>query len=100
GPSARPKTTRQAISTHRLAETSIGNCTSAQTSAMTRSAWRVWKRLATKPTTTAESADRKKNDEPTSCPKSLGESCNSTMIGLVASPTTIFVGEVYKHEEE
>ena len=80
---------RQATSTHRLAETSIGNCTSAQTRAMTSSAWRVWKRLATKPTTTAETADRKKNDEPTSCPKSRGESFSSSMIGLAASPTTI-----------
>ena len=40
-------------------------------------------------TTTAETADRKKNDEPTSCPKSRGESFSSSMIGLAASPTTI-----------
>ena len=64
GPSPAPRMMRQAISISSVTVPSMGNCTSDQMIAMTRSVWWVWTRLVMKPTTTPEIANRKKNDEP------------------------------------
>ncbi len=87
GPSPAPRTMRQAINISRLTVPSIGNCTSDQMIAMTSSVCWVFTRLVMKPTTMAERANRKKNDEPIS-PNCSGESFSSAMIGWAASPTT------------
>jgi hypothetical protein len=65
----------------------MGNCTNDQMMAITSSVWRVCTRLVMKPTTTAEIANKKKNDEPIR-PNCSGESFRSAMIGWAASPTT------------
>src|SRR5436190_4581398 len=79
--------TRQAISTSRLTVPSIGNCTTDQTIAMTSKVLRVCILLLRKQTATAETANRKKNDEPIR-PNCLGSRPSSFMIGCAASPTT------------
>src|SRR6195952_5803416 len=66
----------------------MGNCVSAQTTASARSTQRVSTRLTMKPTTMAETENRKKNEEP-SRPNCSGSSFNSVMIGTPARPTTI-----------
>src|SRR5579883_1715969 len=78
---------RQAISTSMLTVPSMGNCTSDQMIAMTSKVRLAWTRLVTKPTATAEMANRKKNDEPMR-PNCSGFSFSSAMIGWAASPTT------------
>ena len=90
---------RQAISISSVTVPSMGNCTTDQMIAMTRSVWRVWTRLVMKPTTTPEIANRKKNDEP-SRPNCSGLSFSSAMIGWAARPDHHLVGEVDQHEQE
>jgi len=87
GPSPAPRMIRQAISISSVTVPSMGNCTTDQMIAMTRSVWRVWTRLVMKPTTMPEIANRKKNDEP-SRPNCSGLSFSSAMIGWAARPTT------------
>ena len=90
---------RQAISTSRLTVPSIGNCTTDQMIAMTSSVWRVCTRLEMKPTTIAEIANRKKNDEPIR-PNCSGSSFELLHDRLGGEADDDLVGEVDQHEEE
>src|SRR5580698_3435949 len=71
---------RQAISTSMLVVPSIGNCTRDQMIDMISSVRLASMRLVTKPTVTADTANRKKNDEPTQ-PNCRGVRCSSSIIG-------------------
>jgi len=88
GPSPAPSTMRQIKSVVKETVPTIGNCASAQITAITSRTQRVGTLLTTKPTTMAEIENRKKKEEP-SRPNCSALSFMSVMIGTPARPTTI-----------
>src|SRR3954463_10874925 len=79
---------RQITSVVKLTVPTIGNCATDQITAIASSTQRVSTRLAMKPTTMAEIANRRKNEEPRK-PNCSGESFSSSIIGAPPRPTTI-----------
>jgi hypothetical protein len=78
---------RLAIRTWSVVTPSIGNWTSDHRMAMASSECRAATRLVTKPTSTAETGNRRKNAEPIR-PNCSGLSFNSVINGWAARPST------------